>query len=62
MNVDVVDTLTNATFYLTPLMFSWRNDSQSRLNGITLPSTMGLQISSVNSAGSGSSSVQIDYG
>ncbi len=64
MDVDVVDTLTNATI----LSYSFNNisgnggtSSQSKsLIGITLPSTMGLQISSVNSAGSGSSSVPID--
>ena len=64
MDVDVVDTLTNATI----LSYSFNNisgnggtSSQSKsLVGVTLPSTMGLRISSVNSAGSGSSSVPID--
>ncbi|MDC1022320.1 hypothetical protein OAQ85_02665 [Schleiferiaceae bacterium] len=64
MDVDVVDTLTNATI----LSYSFNNiagnggsSSQSKsLVGITLPSTMGLRISSVNSAGSGASSVPID--
>ena len=64
MDVDIVDTLNPSVPILS---YSFNNiqpggtDSQSKsLIGITLPSTMGLRITSVNSNGSGSSSVPID--
>ncbi len=64
MDVDIVDTLNPSVPILSYSFNSIQpggTDSQSKsLNGITLPSTMGLRITSVNSNGSGSSSVPID--
>ena len=64
MNVDIVDTLTNNSI----LTYRFNNlpgnggkrTKRKSLNGITLPSTMGLRINSVSSPGTGSTSVPVD--
>lgn len=64
MDIDIVDTTNNATilsytFSNVPGNGGTASQNQS-LVGVTLPSTMGMRIVSVNTAGSGASSVPID--
>ncbi len=64
MGIDIVDTLTNTTiltYNFNSISGGGGTASQSKsLVGITLPSSMGFSITSVNSPGSNSNSVAID--